>query len=164
MRKPPAVLAAAIALAGCPKPVPTRQAHAIRLVIVGDETRPIYVEAARAWRELGLDVGYEDPGMPECPQRWPSVARCQITIGIVRAAGVRQEEGSDAAANRRERRIRIDTTVTDPLKLRARVAHEVGHIVLDTPRHTVGGVMGGADWVLHDVDRQLACETIKICR
>ncbi len=163
--RPIAITLVTTALVGCPRPVPTPtvQEHAIRLVIVGDEPRPIYLQGANAWSELGLDVGYEDRGFPECPQRWTTSPRCQITIGIVRVDGLREAEGTDASTNRLARRVQIDTDVTNTFRLLSAVAHEVGHIVLDTPRHTVGGVMGGADGVLHDVDRQLACETIGIC-
>lgn len=143
--------------------VPARQ-HAIHLVIVGDTERPIYQQGAGVWSELGLEIGFRDRGLPECPQHWVDVLRCQITIGIVRVDGLREVSGTNARADRRVRRIEIDTDVTAELELRASVAHEVGHVVLDTARHTADGVMGGADWMLHDVDRRLACETIGICR
>lgn len=165
MRSVTAVLAGLPVFFGCPRPTPTpARMHALRLVVVGDTERPIYQQGASAWAELGIEIGFQDRGLPECPQRWTTSARCQITIGIVRVDGLREVAGTNAKANRATRRIEIDTDVTAELELRAVIAHEVGHVVLDTPRHTVGGIMGGSDWMLHDVDRALACETIGICR
>lgn len=156
----------AVAGAGCPAP-PTPKphaAHAIRLVIVGDEPRDVYLQGARAWAELGLEVGFAGPGpMAECPRKWRDSPPCQITVGIVRDPNVRRDLGSNAATDRELRRIRIDASVTNKIDLLIAVAHEVGHVVLDTAEHTAGGVMGGADFVLHDVDRALACEAIGAC-
>lgn len=122
-------------------------------------------DGARAWRELGFR--FDGAGARECFRRWydePRELECNITIGFVRDPLLRERMGADAMSNRDTRTVTVDADVTDSFELLIAGAHEVGHIVLDTPDHTVGGVMGGADWSLHDVDRELACSTIGVCQ
>lgn len=153
-------------LAACSSiPKTTGPQRNVRLVIVGDSQRDIYVKAASIWSVLGFTIGYQDAGRVECQRKWfDDKQTCQYTIGIIRDPTLRQRAGTNAESNRDQRAVRIDSAVVDQYQLMIAVAHEVGHILLDTERHTQGGVMGGSDWALGEVDRQLACETVKVCK
>ena len=137
------------------------QLPAVRLVVPG-EFHEDYLLGAKAWEELGFDVELGVPGeLVECQRGWyHGDFNCQLTIGVVVDPLLKERTGSDAASDRNARAVLLDDTRTEYL---IAVAHEVGHIVLDTPRHTHGGVMGGSSSVLRDVDFQLACETIGVC-
>ena len=97
-------------------------------------------------------------------------------IGLERApldvpadiAAVRMEFGdglpADGVTNRVERRILIRRGLPE-FRLLVIIAHEVGHAVLDTGRHTSCGIMGGSDFFPCDEDVALACERIpELCR
>jgi len=124
---------------------------------------PAYVDGADAWEALGFTL-VEEP-LVECNRGWyasdPRQVDCTITIGVVVDPGLIERLGSDAAANRAFRTVYIDD---DNHAVVRALAHEAGHILLDTPRHTHGGVMGGASTELRDVDYALACEAIGVCR
>lgn len=122
-----------------------------------------YSDGASVWSPLGFDVSGSD--LPECERHWYETGNvdCVITIGIRRDPMLREREGTNALSNRADRSITIDTSVTNAYDLTVAVAHEVGHIVLDTAEHTRGGVMGGASAQLEAVDYELACRAINIC-
>lgn len=122
-----------------------------------------YRDGASAWTPLGFDV-VEQYDLPECERHWYEAGNvdCAITIGIRRDQMLREREGTNALSNRADRSVTIDTSLSG-YDLIVAVAHEVGHIVLDTPEHTHGGVMGGASAQLEAVDYELACRTIHIC-
>lgn len=148
----------------CREPAPIAELPSVRLV--ADPVRDEHLTGARAWEPLGFVVSLEESGLRECQRRWYASDRedafdCQITIGIVIESGLIERTGSDAAASREMRAVYLDDDVR---WLGGAVAHEVGHILLDTPLHTRGGVMGGASGELRDVDYELACETIGVCR
>lgn len=129
------------------------------------DAQELDAEGASAWAELGFR--FDGEVTPECARRWydePRELECTITIGFVRDPLLRERVGTNAMSNRDTRTVTLDAELVDTFELLIAGAHEVGHIVLDTPTHTAGGVMGGADWRLHDVDRELACETIGVCR
>lgn len=125
--------------------------------------RPEYHEGCEAWADLGFR--FREPPRVECARRWydadPAQADCTITIGVVIEPGLIERTGSDAAADRQARTVLLDDQNHDVV---LSLAHECGHILLDTPRHTQGGVMGGASYELRDVDYELACATIGVCR
>ncbi len=122
-----------------------------------------YGDGASAWIPLGFDV-VERSNLPECERRWYETGDtdCVITIGIRRDPMLRDREGTNALSNRADRSVTIDASLSG-YDLIVAVAHEVGHIVLDTPEHTRGGVMGGSSAQLEAVDYELACRTIRIC-
>ena len=124
------------------------------------------IQAAAAWEPLGFDFSVDDSGLPECDQNWyqPGHDRaCQITIGIRRDATLRARRGTNAMTDRAARLITIDSSVVELIPASIAMAHEVGHVVLDTAEHTQGGIMGGASNALSQVDRDLACRAIGIC-
>lgn len=104
------------------------------------------------WEPLGFSFG--DPGLGECGRGWYEFDQtdCQITIGVVRAPSANR-----AQADRFHRIVTIDPSVID---LEIPIAHEVGHILLDTAEHTQGGIMGGATAEMGAVDFELACRSI----
>lgn len=144
------------------------------------ELRIEYLDGACAWEPLGFRVYLADEPeaadaggqiAPECGPRWYQHGSrdCQITIDIVVDPLLLERSGTDAAAFSATRVVLLDDRLleadTGPASryLRTAVAHEVGHVVLDTGRHTQGGIMGGATSVMRDVDYELACETIGTC-
>lgn len=132
-------------------------------IVDGSDVLPEYLEAARAWETLGFDVDMGAYGdMRECPRRWyvSGDIDCQITLEVIREPMLRERRGTDALSDIAARGIAIDTRVADRVELTAAMAHESGHILLDTPEHTQGGIMGGASIVVTDVDLELACRTI----
>lgn len=159
------------ALVAC-HPTPTRQTLPSVRIAAPAGMRAEYMQGARAWATLGFDVGRyaEDGTRLECYRHWYRVdgdRDCQLTIGIVIDDQLIQRTGSDAASSRDERRVSIHPSLLEAARSRELViaiAHEVGHIVLDTPSHTAGGVMGARSEVLSRSDFELACKTIGVCR
>lgn len=122
------------------------------------------VAGVDAWAPLGFDVALEDSGLPECGYGWydEGDTDCQLTIGVHHVPNLRERAGSNARSFRDQRLIEVDSRL-DTFGLLYALSHESGHILLDTKIHTAGGIMGGSTYVLTDVDRRLACETIHIC-
>lgn len=151
------------------------------VVLVHDgEPRPEYLDGARAWEPLGyrFHLASDEEVVlsggqlaPECGRQWydRGCRDCQLTIGIVVDPLLLERLGSDAAADREARAVLLDDRLLESdteaasRYLQIAVAHEVGHIVLDTPLHTDGGIMGGASAEMREVDYQLACDTINTC-
>lgn len=155
------ILAAAL-LVGCVDSGPSLPEIRIT-AIEGQEQLTEYQDGALVWSALGFSVGNSD--LPECERRWYETgnAECAITILVTRDPLLRERTGTDALSNRTDRTVAIDSELTNEYNLIVAVAHEVGHIVLDTPKHTQGGVMGGASARLERVDYELACSTIHVC-
>lgn len=127
-----------------------------------------YGDGARAWEPLGFTVEADELGAvaeDECPRRWYESGEydCTITVGVFRDPQLLARHGTLASSDRAARSIAIDTSVVGSYDLVLAMAHETGHIVLDTPEHTQGGVMGGSSTVLEAVDYELACRAIGIC-
>lgn len=152
------------------------RAPSVRLFHDGAE-RAEYLRGARGWEPLGFEFAIGDPIVtepehPECSRKWyERVQRlgsedCQISITIVVDPLLIERTGFDAAAGRDSRVVYLDDLILEshtPAALHyltVAVAHEVGHIVLDTPLHTDGGIMGGATATMRDVDYELACSSI----
>lgn len=150
----------ALALAGCAGD----ELVAPHVALVGDVNDDI-ATGARAWARLGFRIHEGEVDGAECARRWYDLRdfECVITVTVVRDPRLREEYGTNALADRLSRSIAIDARETSPTVLRIAGAHEVGHLVLDTGRHTLGGVMGGSRWRLTDVDLELACDQIGIC-
>lgn len=118
------------------------------------------VPAPSGWEVLGYTFD-GDVGLPECDLHWHvgKEPPCQITIGVVRVPMLRERTGTNARSFRDRRRVEIDSRL-EGTALDFAVAHEVGHILLDTSEHTPTGIMsGGAQYVSSD-DRALACRTV----
>lgn len=125
-----------------------------------------WLHGARAWQPLGFEIRHEPSPLPECDRRWyEDTVDCQIIVRFVLEPHLIEHTGSDGAANRGLRRVYVDDSVlaqTSEYQL-ILAAHEVGHILLDTPRHTAGGIMGASSSSMQDVDYDLACEAIGVC-
>lgn len=123
-----------------------------------------YLNSAEGWCPLGFDFGTEPSGMPTCDRHWyeNGATDCEITVYLFRVPQLATNAGTQALTDPDTRTISIDSSL-DGWKLAVATAHEVGHIVLDTPTHTQGGIMGGDDDRMWDVDKRLACQTIHIC-
>lgn len=132
-----------------------------RVHVISDEDTT--AQYASAWDAIGFSTSTEG-GSPECSPSWYETGEidCQISIVYLVENNLRDRAGTDALSDRMMRGVRLDSRLQG-FALCVAVAHETGHIVLDTPLHTVGGVMGGSDCVLHQVDRELACSTIGAC-
>lgn len=141
----------ALLLVGCTTEAP----DAPNVALVADP-----VPAPTAWESLGYTF---DPAadLPECDLHWRANTEppCQITIGVVRVPMLRERAGTNARTFRDQRRIEIDSRL-EGYALELAVAHEVGHILLDTPEHTQTGIMSGSSLVLSADDRALACRTV----
>lgn len=167
MRNPVFIRAAilvvvALLVFGCrperPRPPP---APHVRIVVDGPE---LGAYATPAWAPLGFTVSFEDVFLPECPRFWYAMGQtnCQITVLVIRDQRLLELAHTEGMADRTHRTIRIDASVAAD-RLKIAMAHELGHILLDTPAHTDGGIMGGATWWMKPVDFALACKTIAIC-
>lgn len=124
----------------------------------------VYVSATEAWSPLGFDVSLNST-LSECGHSWYVFGEvdCEITIGIKRDPLLRERRGTDALTNRSMHIITIDADLVEPNALAIAMAHEAGHVLLDTAEHTQGGIMGGASSTMTAVDRELACRAISIC-
>lgn len=109
----------------------------------GDSDIERYREGASTWAEIGI---LEDPAS-------------NVVIWFQRDPHLITRTGHGAMVDRSTRVVTIDSSLVG-FNLLVASAHEVGHVVLDTPRHTTCGVMGGYDVVLCDQDLALACEII----
>lgn len=150
-------------MTGCVTAVPSLPE--IRIAAVdGQEQLSEYQDGALVWSALGFSVG--NSSLPECERHWYETGNteCAITIRVTRDPLLREREGTDALSSREDRTIAIDSELTNQYNLIVAVAHEVGHIVLDTAEHTSGGVMGGASARLERVDYDLACRSIHVCQ
>lgn len=113
----------------------------------------------RGWEPLGFV--FEDAGLGECGITWYSHGEtdCQITIGIVSVPMLRERTGTNARTFRDQRRVEIDSRLEGEPLLFA-VSHEVGHVILDTSKHTPTGIMSGGATEMTEDDWRLACESI----
>lgn len=109
-----------------------------------------YLTAARTWEALGFEVGDVDANLPTCEPH-ERAARCQLTVTLDLAPYLSQTDGLA---------IIIDSREPDPGRVRIAIAHEAGHVLLDTGDHAPGGqlaVMAGTWSEVTDVDRVFAC-------
>jgi len=126
------------------------------------------VEAgALVWQDVGFKTQLEGTtSLPRCPNNWyqqsPQVTQCMIEIGVIRERGLMLNYQDMGQADRDRDTIRVDSSLIN-FDLIHVIAHEVGHIILNTPKHTTKGVMlsGGWEWALSVEDKALACETVK---
>ncbi len=151
-----------VALSSCrperPRPPP---APHVRIVVDGEH---LGAYLSPAWSPLGFTVSFDDLHIAECPRFWYALheVNCQITVLVLRDQRLLELAHTEGMADRTGRTIRIDASVTGD-RLKISMAHELGHILLDTPTHTAGGIMGGSTWWMKPVDYELACKTIAIC-
>lgn len=133
-----------VACAADPAPEPALTFE-LRTIDPADSDADAYSRAARAWRDVGA---FEVEG-------------AELVLWIDRYPHLREEVGSNGV--RQGNHLTIDARVTGR-ELLVVAAHEVGHAILDTSRHTSGcGVMGGSDVLLCEEDYIIACEEAGLC-
>src|SRR5690606_27993297 len=103
----------------------------------------------------------------ECPRDWYARGEtdCTITVHLSLWPRFRERYGMDGAADRATRGIVIDDRYSGAL-LHHLVAHELGHVLLDTGHHHERGILsslGTADTVATRADYALACKSIGVC-
>jgi len=169
MRASVVVGVALAAMCGCASRPPGPTA-VIRFVNPGHWS-PVDVEAVRRGASVWVRLGFRSfveyvPHLPECPRDWyrRGATECQITIGVVRDQELLTRDGVDGMADRDRHEIIVDGRWSG-WNLTALLAHEVGHIILNTGRHLTPGAVGvmaaaGAEWQPTRADEALACETI----
>lgn len=146
------VILIALFLVGCTTTDPDGYMPPINLV--GDP-----VPVPHGWDPLGVE--FTDAGLEECGFTWYRFDEvdCQITVGIVLVPMLRERAGTNARTFRDQRRIEIDSRL-EGIDLDYAIAHEVGHILLDTSEHTRTGIMSGYATEMTADDWALACRTI----
>lgn len=135
-----------------------------RVVLTFDDWGPEIAEDAEVWEQIGFDVVTDDPGQqPVCAQRWYDYEwdGCEIRVRIKAASQL--DDGAVGRALRGLGEIWIlDTTQRPGLVL----AHELGHIVLNTGEHVDEGLMSATTvsitFELTDEDLALACKAAGI--
>ena len=137
----------------------------VHLLLDDPSYRDEAMAAAAAWEPLGFTAAYDGSGMPECARFWYAMGTvdCELTVRVVIDPNLLAIEHVTAMTDRTHRVIWLDAGVVEHFSAMTALAHELGHILLDTPKHTAGGIMGGSTWWMKDVDYALACETIGIC-
>lgn len=124
------------------------------------------LDGVRAWEPLGFSFGFQESSLPECPPRWwvSGETECQISVWVEVDPDIRKLTGSNALSNIDTKDIAIDSSlVIDPLGFSIAAAHEMGHVLLHTKKHTSSGVMSGTSSYITRTDKDLACEEILIC-
>lgn len=160
-------------VAGCASRAAPGPTAIVRLVApeqwTTDDVEHIRIGLA-GWVTLGFRPSPDaDTDLAPCPADWhlhrPPVVDCALVIGIKRETGMHDALGVDGLSDRASRTISVDARWTGWL-LSAVVAHETGHILMNTSRHLPAGQRGvmqaaGAEWDVSDADRRLGCETIR---
>lgn len=124
-------------------------------VPLGVETAEQYDPALRAWDEIGIRrVPLPDGATTVDDLRGAGI----VPVVLHRVPGLVRDLEVYGLADRATGDILIDADL-DPFRLAVTVAHEVGHVVLDTGEHTSCGIMGGRDVLACDEDLELACRT-----
>lgn len=129
------------------------------------EDRAHIADGLSAWRDLGFETLVEAASdLPRCPDDWFRVGRvdCVLVIDVRREAGLMTRYRARGQADRVTDTVFVDELLAGE-ELAHVLAHEVGHVILNTPKHTTYGVMDSGGWLrrLTAKDRALACEAIK---
>jgi hypothetical protein len=118
------------------------------------------------WRGLGFTTAVEvEPTLPLCPNDWykrtPQLLACSIVIALRKEPGMIATYSHYAQSDRATDVTTVDDSVHGK-KLASVIAHEAGHVLLNTSSHTTYGAMApGGDFVfLAAHDKRLACLTI----
>jgi hypothetical protein len=160
-------LALALLLVACAAARPVGPTAVVRLVAPQEwsaDDRARIADGLSAWRELGFDTLVEAAtDLPRCPNNWMFTRRvdCHIAIGLRRELQMDARYGVRALTDRATDSVSLDSRIHGD-ELAHVIAHELGHVLLNTGKHTTHGVMvtGGWMWALSAKDRALACEAI----
>lgn len=171
-------------LTGCTTTREPADSPSVQLVMwPGQAEDSLLLDGSRAWHELGFEVTWAHVEGDhyvnrvrevECPQHWYTLGLgrddCQITIGVrtVDLQSMGFKSSTAGVADRPGRVIMLDTEHTREDFYRVAVmAHEAGHILLDTGHLPEGqeGIMSGGylTWEPTQADYDLACRSIGIC-
>lgn len=151
-------------LVGCADTPPSAPTVVIHDLGGDPSVRPTYLQAASGWAPLGFEFTFDDPDLPEC-NHWQAgqPTNCSIITYLFRVDNLSDVDGAiRAVTDPNTRAISIDSSVAG-FDLEIATAHELGHVLLETGEHTIGGIMGGSDASMWDVDYALACQSIGIC-
>ncbi len=144
---------------GCPTPTPPRPKTHVRMIVQGASSNADLVASCNVWGSyLGLSCGFESSDQVECNRAWRHEGQiCQLTLGLRFETGLAKSIGHRAESDRDLRLARFDASLLagPRLDLQIAVAHELGHLILDTAEHTTTGVMAGTDVMLSAEDRAL---------
>jgi Zn-dependent protease with chaperone function len=128
-----------------------------------DDIRSV-AEGLAAWRQLGFITEVEqETALPACPNDWAArgLIHCALVLGL-RKEPCLMSEGMRGASDRVTDTITVDANIHGK-ELAHVIAHEAGHILLNTSKHVRSyGVMlsGGSMSDLSAQDRALACGAI----
>lgn len=160
------LLALSLLLSGCIESggIPVTLPYVAMTTWPGQDYVVDYDDSCEAWSPLGFRCDRVD--VPRCDQGWSygDDPDCLFDVGVKRQPNLVETDGTLAYSNRSGRFMVVDSDMGDAYHLRIAVAHELGHIILDTSQHTQGGIMGGSSDVMLDVDYWLACDEIGVCR
>lgn len=161
------------ACAACATEAPAPIYDLPRVAVYLDEDTPLDVDAvmegAALWNDLGFDVVAYDPAarMRQCPNRWYELGDVDCELGAYIQAADDLGPAVLGETIRDLRQIWIRSDIQDPTLV---VAHELGHLVLDTGEHLEGddrGVMATstatAVFEITEADRGLVCNAIGAC-
>lgn len=127
-----------LALAACTSPGATFELHA-------DPTLEVDLDRALVgWESIGIVRVLRDESPPIVVTRVPD-----------------DSIPADGVANRGARTIAVRESLTG-FRLWVVLAHEVGHVTIDTPEHTGCGIMAGHDISPCAEDIALACTTLDL--
>lgn len=127
-------------------------------------------EAARrgasVWAQIDFRYALDASPLPACPRDWyqRKVTACAIHVGLRWQPGLQADYSASGMTDRGTREILLDPQ-WHGWALTSIVAHELGHVLLDTARHLAAGLRGvmqahTSTWEPSAADRALACETI----
>lgn len=129
-----------------------------------ESDRRYVASVSSSWRQLAMRWEITDDAarsLDACPADWHArEIDCSIDVGLIKVDGLGLAGMSDRATST----ARIDASISGLYLLHV-VAHEVGHIVLDTWRHLPSGTVGimasgSGEWGASRADLALACERI----
>lgn len=134
------------------------------VVVTTDAPAHVLDDAITAWSALGFHEGSDSDA--ECAADWfvTGDVDCSIFISVEMDDTLIEEYRVGGLADVEGRRIWLYPAAEN---LHALVAHEFGHVLLNTSEHIAGrpAVMNGGPGLLHATvaDYQLACRTIGLC-
>lgn len=130
-----------------------------------DGPLPEYDDAIDIWSSLGFRAAPPE-GTPPCEHNWYDIDQTECTIRVSLERGDLSYFGIWGFTIREEGLVMIHSKLVGD-ELTFAVAHELGHVLLDSGEHLMGderGIMSGVTTLrLSDDDRALACRVRGFC-